>query len=165
MARDYKSLSLQEASKWYRNNTRKLAAEKKAKVPHKFESGNIYLYRYDPKTKDTLPYYDTLPVVLVLSLTNDGFYGLNFHYLPPASRLILLRKMQAFKLKSGEFLLDHSKIKNLDIFSEHEPTFKRYLFSHIRSNIRMIPVEDWKHVVSLSLESFVKATKEEVWGQ
>ena len=26
--------------------------------------GNLYLFRYDPKHKDTLPYYDTMPLVL-----------------------------------------------------------------------------------------------------
>ena len=26
--------------------------------------GGLYLFSYDPKTKDTLPYYDTFPLVL-----------------------------------------------------------------------------------------------------
>ena len=43
--------------------------------------GQMYSYIYNPKTKDKLPYYDMVPLVIPVSYTNNGFYGLNFHYL------------------------------------------------------------------------------------
>ena len=40
------------------------------------------MYFYDPKTKDTLPYYDRFPLTIMVGPAPKGFYGLNLHYLP-----------------------------------------------------------------------------------
>src|SRR5690348_3007714 len=52
--------------------------------------GAMYLFRYNPKTKETLPYYDTFPLVIPVKLLPDGFHGLNLHYLPPMLRAKLM---------------------------------------------------------------------------
>ena len=44
----------------------------------------------------TLPYYDTFPLVLPLEDYNDGFLGINFHYLPIPLRMRLLDKVVDF---------------------------------------------------------------------
>ena len=44
--------------------------------------GGLYLFQYDAKHKDTLPYWDKLPLVFPFRKVPDGFYGLNLHYLP-----------------------------------------------------------------------------------
>ena len=51
--------------------------------------GDMYLYLYDPKTKDALPYYDTAPLVIPFRSAKGGFYGMNLHYLPPMMRMQL----------------------------------------------------------------------------
>ena len=48
--------------------------------------GSMFMYYYDPKTKDTLPYYDSFPLSIIVSKAAGGFYGLNLHYLPPTLR-------------------------------------------------------------------------------
>ena len=48
------------------------------------------MFVYSPKLRNKLPYYDTFPLVLPLKNYNNGFLGLNFHYLPYALRLRLL---------------------------------------------------------------------------
>ena len=48
------------------------------------------MFFYDPKFKKTLPYYDTFPLVLPLETYNDGFLGINMHYLPIPLRVNLL---------------------------------------------------------------------------
>ena len=55
--------------------------------------GKMYFYFYDPKTKDTMPYYDRFPLVIPIERYNDGFLGLNLHYIHPKQRMILLDKL------------------------------------------------------------------------
>ena len=35
--------------------------------------GKMYFYFYDPKTKDSLPYYDRFPLVIPIERYSDGF--------------------------------------------------------------------------------------------
>src|SRR3989304_2326911 len=55
--------------------------------------GNLYLFFYDPKLKETLPYYDRFPLVLPFRYNPDGFHGINLHYLPPLLRMKLLQSL------------------------------------------------------------------------
>ena len=48
----------------------------------RFVLGNLYFFHYTPKNSESLPYYDVFPLVLILAKYNDGFLGLNLHYLP-----------------------------------------------------------------------------------
>ena len=58
--------------------------------------GRLNMFIYDPKFKKTLPYYDTFPLVLPLEKYNDGFLGINLHYLPIPLRIRLLDKLVDF---------------------------------------------------------------------
>ena len=55
--------------------------------------GKMYFYFYDPKTKDSMPYYDRFPLVIPIERYSDGFLGLNLHYIHPRQRIILLDKL------------------------------------------------------------------------
>ena len=55
--------------------------------------GNLYMYFYDPKLKQKLPYYDRFPMVLPFRKVEDGFIGLNLHYLPYQFRVVLMRNL------------------------------------------------------------------------
>ena len=55
--------------------------------------GRMFFYFYDPKTKDTLSYYDKFPLTIPIELYRDGFLGLNLHYIHPKHRIILLDKI------------------------------------------------------------------------
>ena len=48
------------------------------------------MFFYDPKHKDTLPYYDRFPLSVIIGPAKGGFYGLNLHYLPPVLRAKML---------------------------------------------------------------------------
>jgi hypothetical protein len=52
--------------------------------------GKMYSFVYDPKTKEQLPYYDIYPLVFPIEYYNDGFLGINLHYLPPVLRARLM---------------------------------------------------------------------------
>jgi len=69
---------------------------------NQFKIGMMYCFFYDPKTKDDLPYWDKFPVVLVLERYNDGFLGLNLHYLPIKYRMAFLSKLMRFAQLTAE---------------------------------------------------------------
>lgn len=124
--------------------------------------GDMYLFYYDPKTKDSLPYYDIFPLVLPFSLVEGGFIGLNLHYLPPMLRMRLFDRL--FKLKNSKTLTEKTKIKttwemlgNFSRFPEVQPCVKRYLTSHVHSRFLRINPKDWRTTVMLPLETFKKS--------
>ena len=48
----------------------------------KLEIGQMYAFRYNPKHKQTLPYYDTFPLVIISEPLPTGFSGIILHYIP-----------------------------------------------------------------------------------
>jgi len=131
--------------------------------------GKMYMYFYDPKTKKDLPYYDKFPLVFILEIYDDGFLGLNLHYLPPDLRLILFEKL--ITLMSSKQYNDQTRlrvsykiIKNIARFKFAQPCIKRYLTTHIRSKIKNVPAEDWEIALFLPVETFRKQIKEVVWN-
>ena len=63
------------------------------KITAKIGIGKMYFFAYNPKHRDTLPYYDEFPLVIPIEYYKDGFLGLNLHYLPPRLRAILMGKL------------------------------------------------------------------------
>ena len=45
-------------------------------------TGSMYMFFYDAKHRDKLPYWDSFPLVIAVGPAEKGFYGLNLHYLP-----------------------------------------------------------------------------------
>jgi hypothetical protein len=129
--------------------------------------GMMYFFVYDPKTKDDLPYYDRLPLVFPIEMYQDGFLGLNLHYLAPDYRAILLDKLtdvatnkkfdDKTRLRLSYDLLAGSKKYRL-----FEPCLKRYLYSHMKSRFIKIEANEWDIAIYLPVERFVKAKKETV---
>ena len=131
--------------------------------------GRMYFYFYDPKTKDTMPYYDRFPLVIPIERYNDGFLGLNLHYIHPKHRMILLDKLsdttsndnydEKTKLKINyRYLAAASRI------FEANPCIKRYLFTQIESRFLEITADEWDIAAMLPVESFVGATTSKVYA-
>lgn len=131
--------------------------------------GKMYFYFYDPKTKDTMPYYDRFPLVIPIERYNDGFLGLNLHYIHPKQRMILLDKLsdtmsndtydENTKLKiSYRYLAAASKI------FEANACIKRYLFSHVDSRFLEITADEWDIAATLPVETFVGARTSKVYA-
>ena len=53
------------------------------------EVGSMYMFEYEPKTKD-LEYFDRFPLTIIVDPLPDGFSGINLHYLRPMLRAALL---------------------------------------------------------------------------
>jgi len=132
--------------------------------------GRLYCYYYDPKTKDELDYYDRFPLVLVLEKYNDGFLGLNLHYLPYQYRVAFLRKLMRFAVLKNDDEIQRMRV-TYDIlsaskrFKEFRPCIKRYLYNHLKSRILTIHPEEWEVATLLPLQQFRKAKPLQVWKE
>jgi hypothetical protein len=172
-----------DARTWFRNQASKVSAdpnklmnEDKTRQVKKPTLGNMYLFRYDPKLKNVLPYYDTFPLIFPfksttvtgLAGTKKGFMGINLHYLPLVLRAKLMDALyqvstnpknsdiQKMRL-SYRILTGTSKIRY------YEPCIKQYLFDHVRSSFFEISPKEWNMALFMPLERFVGASKQQVW--
>jgi len=146
----------------------KSISNEKVRQVNKFILGGLYCFYYNPKGKMDLPYYDQFPMVLALEKYNDGFLGLNFHYLPIKYRVVFLDKLMNFAMMgdAGEIMRMRvtydilTASKRLKLF---KPCIKRYLSSHIQSKLLTIQPNEWDIAALLPLQQFKGATAPEVW--
>lgn len=135
---------------------------------NKIVPGELYLFNYDAKHKDTLPFWDTFPLVFPFRKMPDGFIGLNMHYLPYPIRISLLDKLMEFKTSSA--LTETTRIKmswgllsGLSNNYHVQSCVHRYLMPHIKSPLKRIESNDWATAMMLPVERFVGSTKQKVW--
>lgn len=130
--------------------------------------GNLYMFIYDPKLKESLPYYDRFPLVFPYAATENGFMGLNMHYLPYHLRIQLLSRLMVFK--NNDKMNETTRIKyswalisGVAKFRAAEPCIKRYLSDHVKTPYNKVDADNWTTAMLLPVEKFVKAPKERVW--
>lgn len=128
--------------------------------------GRLYYYQYDPKTKETLPYWDQFPVVIPIQMYSDGWLGINFHYLDPFNRAILMDRLTSAymtgKNDAQRLKLTYQILKNASRASAFFPCLKRYLAGHLRSPILEVERGDWLLGITLPLAKFHGATEAKV---
>jgi hypothetical protein len=130
--------------------------------------GMLYCFYYDPKTKADLPYWDRFPMVLILEKYDDGFLGLNLHYLPVRFRVAFLQKLMRFAILNDEHDIKRMRI-SYDIlnaakrYAEMKPCLKRYLRTHVKSKVLAIKPEEWDVAAMLPIQQFRKAPATKVW--
>lgn len=130
--------------------------------------GNLYMFFYDPKTKASLPYYDSFPLVFPISKTENGFLGLNMHYLSYRFRIVLLDNLLKFKNTKGidettRLRYSWSMLQGISKHTLVEPCIKSYLTGHLVTKLKIISPTDWTTAMMLPVESFHKASSAEVW--
>jgi hypothetical protein len=131
--------------------------------------GKMYMFFYDPKTKKELPYYDRFPLVFPFSYTEDGFIGLNMHYLPHKLRFTLMDRLLMFKNndkfdESTKLRYSWAAINGLSKFAIAKPCVKRYIKGHLRSPLMNVSSNDWATAMMLPVERFVGASNAAVWA-
>lgn len=132
--------------------------------------GKMFFFFYDPKTKATLPYYDRFPLVLPIELYDDGFLGLNLHYLDPGMRVMLLDRLAEYANNkkfdaTTKLRLSYDIIANASKLDMAQPCIKRYLFGHVQSRFINIEASEWDMAAFLPSEMFVKQDKRTVWKE
>ena len=158
---------------WFRNKIKEFGQPKsmdlirdgkRTSVP---TFGLLNMFVYDPKLKDKLPYYDTFPLVLPIEEYNNGFLGINLHYLSVPMRIRLLDRLtetannKKFD-ESTSLNANYSKLKNIDLI---KPCLKRYLAGHVRSKFRKVTADEFIVATLLPVQRFKKQSDNFVFGQ
>ena len=131
--------------------------------------GKMYFYFYDPKTKEKMKYYDRFPLVIPIESYNDGFLGLNLHYIHPKYRMTMLDKLSATASNSSydektKLRISYQYLTAASKVFEATPCIKRYLFSQIESRFLEISADEWDIAALLPMESFVGASTSKVYA-
>ena len=140
----------------------------------RYLEGRMYTFFYNPKTKDKLPYYDRFPVILLLEANQNGFSGLNLHYIPPRYRVKLLNELYDFIVTDDEEDDENMKTRirvTYDILQTtakmkfFRPCYKRYLTSHIEGRALEIIPEYWDIMAMLPVGRFEKESVRKVYSE
>ena len=161
--------------RWYRQKVQELLPKpqvrrmiregyKVQKVTVRPNFGMMNLFYYRPKGAEKLPYYDIFPLVIPMGRRlNDGFVGINFHYLSVPQRWLLLERLLMFQMPSeldsfdseegaGEVMaLFWSKIKRK---RGVKPIVRRYLTKNIQSYFLKIELSEMLIALSIPMERF-----------
>jgi hypothetical protein len=159
----------EEARSWYRrvaanaNVQENQLLQDKSRTQRKVQPGSMYMFQYDPKTKDKLPYYDRFPMIFPVDLAKGGFYGINLHYLPHRLRARLMDELYKYATndkfdEKTKLAITYKVLKGASKLRLYKPCFKRYLYQHLQSNFVYIYPSEWDMALFLPLERFEKAS-------
>ena len=110
--------------------------------------GFLYLFNYDPKLKEELPYYDMYPLVFPFSFDEDGFLGINLHYLPYPFRAKLMDNLYSLISnnkydETTKLRMSYNLLNSASKYKYFKPCIKKYLYSHVRSRYLNIPADEY----------------------
>ena len=163
----------ERSARWYQDQVRKLGNVlpeqmlKGTQMTNSLDIGHMYMFRYDPKLKEQLNYYDTFPLVMPFNETEKGFIGINLHYLPYAARFALLGNLSKLGTIGEEddkrARVSWSILNNFAGSKFVKPCVKQYLSRQVESRFLKVNYDDWVSAAMLPLERFEKDDKRSVW--
>lgn len=163
---------------WFRDKAREIRSVKVESLVRKnplynkttVRPGFMYLFQYDPKHKETLPYYDRFPLIFPFEDQGDSFLAMNLHYLPHIYRARLMDNL--YNLINNDKYNETTKIRtsykmlnSAARYKYFKPCVKRYLHSHVQSKFLQIPANEWDIALFLPLERFAKKSKNFVYKE
>ena len=146
-----------------RINRNQLLKDEELQLVNRATVGGMYMFFYDPKHKDTLPYYDGFPLVIPFQKAPGGFMGLNLHYIAPVLRAKLLDGlMETTNNKrfdeSTRFNIKYRQLKAASNLRYFKPCVKHYLSSQVRSRFALVPAPEWEIATFLPTADWNKST-------
>lgn len=164
----------QEVRKITPQNLLQMSGKTKRLLP-----GRMYMMRYNPKNKETLPYYDMFPVFFCMNVREDYFSGMNLHYLPPLYRAELMDALYPFVISEGaqgedmsttlrtkiQPKVDYAFLKRRRNLMSFKPTWKRYRHQNVIGQFLYIPPIAWDTVMMLPVARFRKAGINTIWRE
>lgn len=160
----------EQAQKIRSLDTQKLIVKSKENARSRVLVGQMYLFAYDPKHKDTLPYYDRFPLIFPFKKDNKGMYGINMHYLPPIMRAKLMDGL--YDLVNNDNYDETTRLKlsyrilnSVTKFRYFKPCVKHYLNNQIDSRLIFIHPDEWEIALFLPLHRFIKARPSQVYKE
>jgi len=164
-----------ESRAWFRKKVQdmtisrqQLMKDKSLKTTGTELVGSMNMFYYDPKTKETLPFYDRFPLAIIVGPAEGGFYGLNLHYLPMNLRAklldALLENTNNKKYDSTTtFRLNYALLQSTAKLRYFKPCFKHYLTNQLKSNFARVPAPEWEIATFLPTASFKKSNISNVY--
>jgi hypothetical protein len=155
---------LKNSAKFRPNNI----MQKSSNYVTKLRPGELYMFFYDAKTKDKLPFWDTFPLVFPFRLTEETFFGLNLHYMSPMERTKILGKLYNFITtktinENTRLRLSWDFIQSASNLHPLQNCVKQYRYDQVQSRILKVNAEDWISAVMLPTERFVGGSRNKVW--
>ena len=130
--------------------------------------GRMYFFRYkpeDPRNRGEV--FDEFPLIFLLQEDGDNFEGINFHYLSPKLRFILLGLIYEYlkdtklenpnrsKLYARRF---KAKIANNRRFRYAKVIYRQYSPYQIKSKVVLVHPLDWEIAIQVPTERFKTKT-------
>jgi hypothetical protein len=167
----------QQSREWFRKrvqdirrvNRNALMKEEPIKLTNREIVGSMYMFFYDPKHKETLPYYDSFPLIIVLGPAEGGFLGLNLHYLPPTLRAKFLDAILDVTNNkryddTTRFRLTYNLLQRAASMKYYKACIKHYLNDHVRSRFALVAPPEWEIATFLPTADFQKASRNQVYA-
>jgi len=168
-----------EAQDWFRKkaqqmrriNRNELLQDKQVKLVNRQNPliGSMNMFFYDPKHKDTLPYYDRFPLTIIVGPAEKGFYGLNLHYLPNVLRAKFLDALLDITNnkkydESTRFQVSYKMLQASSKMRYFKPCYKHYLTQHVKSRMARVEAPEWEIAAFLPTADFEKSNKGSIYA-
>ena len=169
-----------EAQDWFRRkaqtirrvNRTELMTSDEVKLVNRQQPliGSMNMFFYDPKTKETLPFYDRFPLAIIVGPAEKGFYGLNLHYLPPILRAKFLDALLDITNnkkydETTRFQMSYKMLTASSKMRFFKPCFKHYLTGHVKSRLARVAASEWEIATFLPTASWEKTSAANVYRQ
>lgn len=165
---DLKPFEIKEKSEesldWFRVELRNVRRRpdrilRSGEVTTKTYVGKMYMFFYDAKYKETLPYWDRFPLMIMMDHYTDGFLGMNLHYIAPRYRVILLNNLYDLLINEDmdgmqRLMISYDLLSKKSGYRWMKPCIKRYLKSNLESRLFEVPIEHWDMVSMLPSARF-----------
>jgi len=176
LAKGLEAYKIQDARNWFSTQTNNVRRVQPRVVLQKSNNnltnityiGKMYMFIYDPATKQTLPYFDRFPLIFPFQKVPNGFYGINLHYLPYLLRAKLMDSL--YQTINNDKMDETTRLKiNYGIlnraakFKYFKPCVKHYLNNQVKSRFLYVDPKQWETALFLPLERFEGASKTQVW--
>lgn len=174
-----------DSRNWFRQQARSISAASPTRMIRSQSSrltdkpllGRMYLFQYDPKTKDKLPYYDRYPLVFPIAsgrtsgfaATGGSFLGINLHYLPLPLRAKLMDALYDTATtkeldETTRLRISYNILQQASRYRFFKPCIKRYLVSNVKTKFFYIEPTEWEMALFLPLDRFVGANKTRIYA-
>ena len=161
-----------ESMNWFRNNLRQIRV-RSTSLMDEFDAegalqlGQMYMFFYDAKTQDKLPYWDYFPLCIPIKRYKTGFMGLNLHYLPPILRAKMLDGLMSIAGKNiddnTKFKLSYAMLQKSSKLKYFRPCYKHYLNAQVKSKFSEVKAPEWEIATFLPTAQFRKRSNAKVY--
>lgn len=161
---DLNTLNESKITEWLKQKVKKKVGKVKTT---NLKPGRFYSFDYDSKlfSQEKLFYYDTTPLILLLSQKGNYMLGLNFHYLPIKIRQkVISRLKKRYPIQwTTDKLLPNVKWDNIKGELKYESFMvKLYIKDGVRTIVNISNTQ-MEQLIRIRSEEFTGKKPETIW--